>query len=71
MEFAMVCAAARHGELAAHVASQGARLGEPNMMRIPDGPGAADEARLSRPVAQALLVVRPARLRQDEGRAWR
>jgi hypothetical protein len=65
MNFAVVNAAERNGELAAHPASKRRMLGKPNMMRIRRLPP-TDKAGLPRNEPYVFLVAKAARLRYGE-----
>ena len=65
MQLPMMRAAQRYGELVAHLLSESAGLGEPQVVRIARL-SAADKARLLGHEAQVFSVAQPPRLRQSE-----
>ena len=65
VEFAMVAAAERHGELVADFGAERPRLGEADVVRVGRGP-AAQDARLGGDVAQMVLVTNPSGLTQNQ-----
>lgn len=65
MQFAMVCATYRHGELVTHLASQSSELSEPDVMGVRRR-ASAYEARLCRDKPEVLLIADSSRLREGE-----